>query len=179
MENYIVINGKKAELTKEQLENLGIKPKRNNPFNKVLYGEIYTSISANGGTTQHYDYNDQFDIDNVRNANYFNDKEFAKQVALTQLLYRKLLKYSYDNDSEDTKWDKSKLDNHYIISYDSMSENFIVSPVNWLQNLTGVYFSIREVAENAIRDIIKPFIEKYPEFKNWILSTGGNNDSDK
>ena len=35
MENYIVINGKKAELTDEQLKQLGIESekKRNNPFN--------------------------------------------------------------------------------------------------------------------------------------------------
>lgn len=34
MDNYIVINGKKTELTEEQLKQLGIetKEKRNNPF---------------------------------------------------------------------------------------------------------------------------------------------------
>ena len=37
MDNYIVINGKKAELTEEQLEKLGIKveKKRNNPFDNI------------------------------------------------------------------------------------------------------------------------------------------------
>lgn len=32
MENYIVINGKKAELTKEQLEALGIEIEKKDPF---------------------------------------------------------------------------------------------------------------------------------------------------
>lgn len=31
-ENYIVINGKKAELTKEQLKALGIEAEPENPF---------------------------------------------------------------------------------------------------------------------------------------------------
>lgn len=42
MENYIVINGKKLEFTKEQLEQLGVAPERNNPFDKVgNYGRYY------------------------------------------------------------------------------------------------------------------------------------------
>ena len=42
-ENYIVINGKKTELTEEQLKQLGIEPekKRKNPFDRVPAGEIY------------------------------------------------------------------------------------------------------------------------------------------
>lgn len=38
MENYIVINGKKAELTEDQLKalNIEIEKKRNNPFNNKL-----------------------------------------------------------------------------------------------------------------------------------------------
>lgn len=42
-ENYIVINGKKIELTEEQLKQLGIEPKkkRKNPFERVPKGEVY------------------------------------------------------------------------------------------------------------------------------------------
>ena len=42
--NYIVINGKKAELTNEQMELLGIKVK-NNPFERVSKNESYYIIS--------------------------------------------------------------------------------------------------------------------------------------
>ena len=43
-ENYIVINGKKAELTNEQMEILGIKV-RKNPFERVSKNESYYNIS--------------------------------------------------------------------------------------------------------------------------------------
>ena len=36
MENYIVINGKKAELTEEQLVKLGIKIKKKTPFTRTV-----------------------------------------------------------------------------------------------------------------------------------------------
>ena len=54
MDNYIVINGKKAELTEEQLEKLGIKieKKRNNPFSsKLKYEEKYFIIDEQGVKT--------------------------------------------------------------------------------------------------------------------------------
>lgn len=35
MENYIVINGRKAELTEEQLKALGIETEKKSPFDRV------------------------------------------------------------------------------------------------------------------------------------------------
>ena len=57
MDNYIVINGKKAELTEEQLKALGIeiKKKRNNPFNSELkYEDEYFIIDEQGVKTFFY-----------------------------------------------------------------------------------------------------------------------------
>ena len=41
--NYLVINGKRTELTEEQLKQLGIEPekKRKNPFDKVTINHYY------------------------------------------------------------------------------------------------------------------------------------------
>lgn len=49
MDNYIVVNGKKAELTDEQLKALGIevKKKRNNPFGEIENNTYYFYIGAN------------------------------------------------------------------------------------------------------------------------------------
>lgn len=47
-ENYIVINGKKIELTEEQLKQLGIEPekKRKNPLERVAKTEMYCYIDS-------------------------------------------------------------------------------------------------------------------------------------
>ena len=102
--NYAVINGKRIELTDEQVKALGIK--RKNPFDRVeQFNKYYRVTDAN----QVDDYVEAFDSTDNRLhdvANYFNDKEFAEQVALHQLLYRKLLKFAYDSECEDTaEWD--------------------------------------------------------------------------
>lgn len=112
-ENYIVINGNKAELTEEQLKQLGIEIKPN------------------------------FD-----NANYFNDKYFANQVMLHQQLYIKLLKYAYHNNAE------------YVSSSRKLN---VEVPYHHLW-LNTIYFTNRDVTENAIKDIVKPFMKEHPEF---------------
>ena len=59
--------------------------------------------------------------------NYFNGKQFAKQVALHQLLYRKLLKFAYDNECEDTaEWDeKTRIGLFTIIIIDTNLKQII------------------------------------------------------
>lgn len=99
-ENYIVINGKKAELTKEQMKALGIEEKFESPF--ADSSEKYVRTITPYG------------IDIVLNTSYliksgraFKQKEeaFARQVELHELLYRKLLKYAYDTNTIDrTEW---------------------------------------------------------------------------
>ena len=39
MENYIVINGKRTELTEEQLKELGLIMEKKSPFERVKQGE--------------------------------------------------------------------------------------------------------------------------------------------
>lgn len=46
MDNYIVINGKKAELTQEQLEKLGIVVEKKDPF--AFSEDKYYFINAMG-----------------------------------------------------------------------------------------------------------------------------------
>lgn len=74
MENYIVINGKKAELTEEQLKQLGIevKVKKETLFTRHS-NELYWSINATNGVVGLHDYNVDFDNALYDNVNYFND----------------------------------------------------------------------------------------------------------
>lgn len=162
MENYIVLNGKKAELTEEQLKQLGIevKVKKETLFTRHS-NELYWSINATNGVVGLHDYNVDFDNALYDNVNYFNDYKFAKQVALHQLLYRKLLKYAYDNGAEDCDWNNNNT--HYYIFFDSKNCNFKID-LNTQIRSQNIYFSKSEVARQAIEDVIKPFMKEYPEF---------------
>lgn len=155
-DNYAVINGKKIKLTGEQIEALGVET-RKRLFDRVDDSEPYYFINCYGGIEAGSCQDDVL-FDNV---NYFNDMYFANQVALHQLLYRKLLKFAYENDCEDREWGTKY--EHWRIYYDTDSDTFGID-VNDAFKYQGVYFSTREDAERAIEEVIEPFIKEHPEF---------------
>ena len=163
-ENYIVINGKKIELTEEQLKQLGIEPekKRKNPFERVAKSEKYCFIDSFNEVRRVSDAMDQCDDMSFECSNYFNEESFANQVALHQLLYRKLLKFAYDNECEDTEaWDGSNT--HWAIRYNSTFDEFFAYSQERYKAL-DVYFSSKEGAERAIKEVVEPFMKEHPEF---------------
>jgi hypothetical protein len=160
-DNYIVINGKRTELTDEQLKALGIEV-RKNPFERVEPGDDYYYVSSNNDVGAYTDSSDGMDNRLYAVSNYFNDKDFAKQVALHQLLYRKLLKFAYDNNCEDDQpWDCGN--RHYHVYY-SHAYKIFTTELNYEGKHPGVYFPSPEAAKRAIKEVIEPFVKKHPEF---------------
>ena len=159
-ENYAVINGKRVELTDEQVKALGIK--RKNPFERVAKYDAYYTVLSSGSVGYMEDYLDCQDDSQYDAANYFNDKAFAEQVALHQLLYRKLLKFAYDNEAEDREeWNGENA--HWCIRYNNNRKKFD----SYCQNgykAQGVYFSSEDAAKHAIEEVVKPFMEEHPNF---------------
>lgn len=160
-ENYIVINGKRAELTEEQMKVLGIEVKKN-PFDRVSSDDRYYYTIVSSDVLRRVDINDRTDRRLYDAINYFSDKAFAEQVALHQLLYRKLLKFSYDNECEDTaKWDG--INSHWAIRYNDNLNKFD----SYCQNsykARDVYFSSEEDADRAIHEVVEPFVKEHPNF---------------
>lgn len=161
-DNYFVINGKRVELTDEQVKALGIK--RKNPFERVNpdVDAKYYYIRVSGDVADYCDLNDNGDRLLYEASNYFNDKDFAEQVALHQLLYRKLLKFSYDNACEDSEWNGEN--DHWLIFYDSDEKDFCIDSNDGFKMQGAVYFSSIEGAEQAIKEVIEPFMKEHPEF---------------
>lgn len=159
-DNYAVINGKRIKLTDEQVEALGIK--RKNPFERVANGDVYYRVAEDGNVDEYTECGDFTDSNLYNDVNYFNDDSVAQQVALHQLLYRKLLKFSYDNECEDTaEWDGSN--KHWAVRYDYACGMFATH----YQSLYGaqeVYFSSEEGAKRAIKEVVEPFMKEHPEF---------------
>lgn len=155
-DNYAVINGKKIELTEKQIKALGFEIRR--PlFERVTDGGPYYFINCYGDI----DADSREDNALFNNVNYFNDEYFANQVALHQLLYRKLLKFAYENKCEDVDWDARHA--HWYIYYDIPNDKFNINANDAFKH-QGVYFSTRQCAERAIEEVIKPFIKEHPEF---------------
>ena len=159
-DNYAVINGKRVELTDEQLKALGIK--KTNPFERVETHDYYYYVRDDNRVDVYTDINDMVDKTMYNVSNYFNDRDFANQVALHQLLYRKLLKFAYDNGCEDNReWDGDN--EHWCIYYGCRSEQFDTT-FHTCANHFGVYFSSDEAAECAIKEVVEPFMKEHPDF---------------
>lgn len=161
-DNYIVINGKRVELTDEQVKALGIK--RKNPFERANpdADDKYYYIRVSGDVADYHDVNDNGDRLLYEASNYFNDEQFAEQVALHQLLYRKLLKFAYDNECEDTaEWNGTNM--HWFIRWSCDAGNFIIFN-EYCYKGQEVYFSSDEAAKRAGREVVEPFMKEHPEF---------------
>lgn len=161
MNNYAMINGKRIELTDEQVKTLGIETKTN-PFNRMGLGS-YCYAPNLDGTARTFTEDNSMSVNHMyRNCNYFNDKSFAEQVALHQLLYRKLLKFAYDNECYDTaEWDGTNY--HWTIRYNENHNKF----ESYCQNrhkARDVYFSSEKGASRAIEEVVEPFMKEHPEF---------------
>ena len=159
-DNYAVINGRRIKLTDEQVKTLGIE--RKNPFDRVDGDDRHYYAIVGCDVLRRADINDITDRGLYNAINYFNDKTFAEQVSLHQLLYRKLLKFAYDNGFEDTaEWDRNN--SHWCIRYNDNREKFDSYCQNGYKAL-DVYFSSKEGAERSIKEVIEPFMKKHPNF---------------
>lgn len=164
MENYIVINGRKAELTEEQLKALGIEIKKESPFRRVNKGDNYYCISYKGKITASSEMKDLSDNTAYNVANYCTDRELLQQQAYRETLNRLLWRYSMEHDGDKIDWnkyDKSK----WCIMYDSVDNTFKVDGYTRTRFFGSVYFYTKETAKNAIEEIVKPFMAEHPDFK--------------
>lgn len=159
-DNYIVINGKRTELTEEQLKALGIET-RKNPFERVEKGCNYYRVTELNMVAEYVE-NCDYDSRLRECVNYFNNESFANQVALHQLFYRKLLKFAYDYGCEDNQaWNGVNV--HWSIEHDRTTDDFVIIPHYDRKDL-NVYFSSDEAAKRAGREVIKPFMKEHPDF---------------
>lgn len=161
-DNYAMINGKRVELTDEQVKALGVEV-RKNPFERVEEYDTYYTVLSTGSVGSMEEYGDYQDDSQYDAVNYFNDEQLANQVALHQLLYRKLLKFAYDNGCEDTaEWDCRNRHYHIIYSFNGKNLGFDSNDVFKQQGI--VYFSSKDGVLQAIKEVVEPFMKEHPEF---------------
>ena len=153
-DNYIFIDGKKYLLTEVK--------EKDNPFyvSKVPHGELYFYIDEEDSVTEGCQADISFIYSRFKIANYFKDADFAKQMALEQTLRRLLIEYACSCETTPSN------NLVYRIRYDRTQKKYEVSGeyLNQL-DLFQVYFNTAKDANNAIEEVIKPFMKEHPSFK--------------
>lgn len=162
MENYIMLNGKRIDLTAEQVETL-VGKKEKDPFERVK-GGAYCYIDNDGRVETQWDEFVGIDNDRYEAGNYCTDKELMKQRALHETLNRLLWRYSMQNGGREIDWSIPNK-NKWVVSYDFEKKDFCTY-FCWSDVDVGtVYFYDGVIAKKAIEEIVKPFMEKHPEFR--------------
>ena len=153
MENYICINGKKAELTEEQMKALGIELPKKNPFAKCANEFDVYFINSMGRIQKDWDSNNfHYEV-----GNYCTDKAILEQRALYETLNRLLWRYSMEHDG-----DKIYLNHCWGLGY---SKGVFEAYELWGHIFGECVFYSKAIANNAIKEIIEPFMKAHPEFK--------------
>lgn len=164
MENYIVINGKKAELTPEQLDVLGIKVTKANVFDRVEIDKRYFYIDSYGSVGTTYENGIVVDDRRYQYANYCTDKSLIEQRALQEILSRQLWRFSMLHNGDKIDWNPDT--KKYYITYRHRNDTYLACwDATSCQDINTVYFYSKEIAQQAIEEIIKPFIAEHPDFK--------------
>ena len=164
-ENYIVINGKRAELTEEQLKQLGIEVPKGNPFERQEYYETYCFIDSDGKVVLSPEEGFDADDDKFNVANYCTDKGIMERRALHEILNRLLWRYSMEHGGSEIDWSNAWQPKWSIFCYPAENEWLQVdfNRDTWQPGV--IYFHTRETAEAAMMNIVIPFMKKHPEFK--------------
>lgn len=156
-ENYIVINGKKAELTEEQLRQLGIevsKDKRwraeeRNVFFFVNNGDVESRVDNRFALSSFcYD-----------THNYFQTKEEAQEYAEVLEIKRQLMKFA-DEHNGSIDWDDERIEKH-ILYYDINKKSIRIGASYRFKSPEAIYFPSETIAEQAIEAVGEENVIKY------------------
>lgn len=156
-DNYLMLNGKKVELTEEQIRKLGLKENKN-IFDKVDLGETYYFIQGNGNISDRtMGFIHREDNKNHLVANYCTDKEVFAKRAKEEVLNRLLWRFTMENGWDDKRWENA-CENYYIAK-PNLNNNYYFVCVNreHYSALQTVYFVSKEIAQQAIDGIVIPF----------------------
>ena len=162
MDNYIMFEGKKIPLTDEQVKIMLEVETLKSPFKRVERGSIYYLIYSNGEAYHEFDVQSSIDDDRYKVANYCTDETLMTKRALHETLNRLLWRFSIENGEGENPWDGNH--NHYDIYWSYNTESFEVIKCNYSKVINSVYFPSKELAQRAINEIVKPFMEAHPEF---------------
>ena len=156
----LTIDGREVKLTKEQIKALGIDVDDGCVCDKVGIGEAYYYIDGFGEVGYNHYVGDDIDEDYYTIGNYYRSESYAQQITLHQQLNNLLRRYS-EQHGGDAEWDGGC---HYFICRDTYNRKIYVNSCNVAKTFGAVYFNSREVANAAVEEVVKPFLDEHPDF---------------
>lgn len=154
-ENYIVINGKRAELTKEQMEQLGIEAKKKDKKWRADGHTKYWFLDSQNRIDADMELRQREDNFRYYSHNYFQTKEEAEiyaRVLETEML---LKKYADEHNGEFADF------KYYLFWVGADNELRIDFVPSYSYRTRVIFFSSKEIVQDAIKEIGEERIKKY------------------
>lgn len=162
-ENYLMLNGKRIDLTDEQLEKLGLEVKKDY-FERDDKNGFYFITEVGDICESKFTLMDEYFPNEIyKVANYCTDKSIMEQRALHETLSRLLWRFSMQNDGDKIDW-RYKTTSKYKIYFDNDNKKFSIGNNQYCIDIADIYFNTHEIAQRAIDEIVLPFMKEHPEF---------------
>ena len=162
MDNYLMLDGKKYELSPELanalLSCVEPEPEKISPFERHLNARYFYIDRYGNASGFYYDSHDGVDEKFYAVANYCTDKALMEQRAMHETLNRLLWRYSETHKEPKT----SSLLYHLYIRGEDGEVSFYSCDGRTVP-IDGTFCS-RATAEAAIEEIVKPFLASHPDF---------------
>lgn len=161
MDNYIMLNGEKIELTDFQSGMLQMmvddkKLGNRDIFDRVNKNEKYYFIAENGKVEEDKDTRDPVDDDLYHVASYCTDKRIITERSYDEVVNRLLWRYAYR--ANGGKLDPNGDGMKYTIIWNDAKNKFEPKAEPWNVSTQGaIYFKNLTDAYTAIEDIVIPF----------------------
>lgn len=156
-ENYIVINGKRAELTEEQMEQLGIEVERRKRWRArgADENEGYYFVSSGGIVVSECDCNHDYDNYRYYSHNYFQTREEAETYARVLKTEMLLKKYADEHNGEFSEYKYTLCVNKngaLIIDLDCVENHY--NRIVWFSSIEITRNVINEIGEDRIKEYL-------------------------
>lgn len=167
MDNYIVINGIQIPLTEDQIKwiKYSVKSHHKNPFDRVKNDQQYYTIDYDGAVTVNTEDDDPYDDKAFKAGNYCTDCSLMKQRALHETLGRLLWRFSMENGGDKIHLSDRNSKKWYIYYDPTEPSRFNTTYTFRAIHIGDIYFPTKEVADKALNEIVRPFIQAHPEYK--------------
>ena len=156
-DNYIVINGKRLDLTNEQLKQLGIASSNNSRWR--ANDGYYWFVTSDGILCDTWDNEDDEHTFRFYSHNYFETEEEASKYA--RVLNTEMLLMKYADEHNEKEMPPNIETERYFICWDFTCDEIRVKSMMISMIPRVVYFSSDSIAHNAIDAIGADRITEY------------------
>lgn len=167
MDNYIMYEGRQIFLTDEQTDRLkNLEIIRESPFTRVNENDMFNYINSFGGITTGVEHANSADVRDLFDvANYCTDYDLMHQRALHETLNRLLWRFSMENGGDKIHLSDRNSKKWYIYYDPTEPSRFNTMYTFRAIHIGDIYFPTKEVADKALNEIVRPFIQAHPEYK--------------